>query len=446
MQRKLFLACLMSLSLAAWPSYGQEPPADTTKPADALAPAPTGPPSAVNLEQAKKHYQKGLKAYQAGRYQDAILELKKAYLLVRKPALLLNIARTYQRLGDNELTIFFYRRFLKEAAPDDKQRPEVEKALKDLDMGGDTTAPATAPPTEPATPPTITPSTEPTNQPDLTPLPASPNMGNTSTSIVSKFTHVPIDEAPPNTPIDVRCQIPKSAVGKLILFYRAPGHEEYSSVQMRQHFNEWVGRIPASALNGRSVQYYIIFRDESDKVLAKSGEAASPNIVLVADNAPSQYYADLNKQLGGVGSGSTSSSSDKAGKSYPATAFTYGKWITSGAAVALLAAGGVGLYQAHTEQNSLIQAELKSGNTTGDRPSSPFNASLQHAQAVGQSDTDLGTIGLAIGGVAVVSAGVLWYLDYRSHHSRSNSDEHANLLITPTLLPNGSGLSALGTF
>ena len=44
---------------------------------------------------AKEHYALGQAAFKAGKYAEAIKELKKAYLLKRLPALLVNIAKTY---------------------------------------------------------------------------------------------------------------------------------------------------------------------------------------------------------------------------------------------------------------------------------------------------------------------------------------------------------------
>ena len=49
---------------------------------------------------AKEHYKLGLDAYKTGRYPEAIKELKKAYLLKRLPALLLNIGATYRKIGE----------------------------------------------------------------------------------------------------------------------------------------------------------------------------------------------------------------------------------------------------------------------------------------------------------------------------------------------------------
>src|SRR6478752_3413585 len=64
---------------------------------------------------AKEHYKLGLDAYKAGKYPEAIKELKKAYLLKRLPALLLNIGATYRKMGDVDNAIYYYKKYLTEA-------------------------------------------------------------------------------------------------------------------------------------------------------------------------------------------------------------------------------------------------------------------------------------------------------------------------------------------
>ena len=69
---------------------------------------------------AKEHYKLGLDAYKNGRYPEAIKELKKAYLLKRLPALLLNIGATYRKMGDADNAVYYYKKYLAEA-PDAKR-------------------------------------------------------------------------------------------------------------------------------------------------------------------------------------------------------------------------------------------------------------------------------------------------------------------------------------
>ena len=81
---------------------------------------------------AKEHYKLGLDAYKAASYPEAIKELKKAYLLKRLPALLLNIGATYRKMSDLDNAAYYYKKYLAEA-PDARDRGEVEKTLAEID-------------------------------------------------------------------------------------------------------------------------------------------------------------------------------------------------------------------------------------------------------------------------------------------------------------------------
>ena len=97
---------------------------------------------------AKEHYKQGLDAYKNGKYPEAIKELKKAYLLKRLPALLLNIGATYRKMGDLDNAVYYYKKYLAEA-PEAKDRGEVEKTLAELEKekpGAGGAAPAASEP------------------------------------------------------------------------------------------------------------------------------------------------------------------------------------------------------------------------------------------------------------------------------------------------------------
>src|SRR5437588_11197240 len=81
---------------------------------------------------AKEHYMLGLDAYKNVKYPEAIKELKKAYLLKRLPALLLNIGATYRKMNDIDLALHFYKKYLDEAPADAKDRGEVESTIKEI--------------------------------------------------------------------------------------------------------------------------------------------------------------------------------------------------------------------------------------------------------------------------------------------------------------------------
>src|SRR5437667_6621813 len=81
---------------------------------------------------AKEHYKLGLEAFNAKKYPEAIKELKKAYVLKRLPPLLINIAKTYEAMGDLDNAIYYYKKYLAEAPPEAKDRDQIKQAVDDL--------------------------------------------------------------------------------------------------------------------------------------------------------------------------------------------------------------------------------------------------------------------------------------------------------------------------
>jgi hypothetical protein len=99
--------------------------------------------------------------------------------------------------------------------------------------------------------------------------------------------HNAIDEARPNAPIPVRAKL-GGDVGatRVFLFFRGSGQEDFLSVPMKNTGGaEWVGVIPADAVNGKSLQYYLEARDARSRAVANSGSAPSPYIISISDSA-----------------------------------------------------------------------------------------------------------------------------------------------------------------
>jgi hypothetical protein len=250
------LACAL-LSAAPTVSFAEEDDAEVTK-------------------LAKEHYKLGLEAFKAGKYDVAIKELKKAYLLKRLPALLINIGATYRKMGDLDLAQHFYQKYLDEAPPEARDRGEVQRVLAEIKRekagGGDEgkrEEVAEAPRKEEAPPP-------------IKEKLAAP---------AKEWSHTVIDAAPPDTPIDVRVSTPVMKGVKVFVYYRAPGENDFRSVLMKRRGAEKVGRIPGEAVTGTSLQYYIEARDSAGTLVKSSGSQTNPNIVMVDASARPQLIA-----------------------------------------------------------------------------------------------------------------------------------------------------------
>ena len=259
--RKIFLLAALAVALSAVPSLAQEGGGD----------------DAEVTKMAKEHYKAGVEAYKSGQYDVAIKELKRAYLLKRLPPLLLNIGATYRKMGDLDLALHFYKKYLDEAPPEAKDRGDVEGTVKEIEAeksgGGKLPETHREPPTEGAR--------------KRAPPPEESRCR-------PKWRHSVVElPPPPNTPLDVRVSMPVMKGVKVYVFYRAAGESDFQQVLMKRHGPEKVGRIPGDAMNGNAMQYYIEARDGQGSVVQSSGSQSSPNIVMIDPNAPPQVIASL---------------------------------------------------------------------------------------------------------------------------------------------------------
>lgn len=263
-------------------------------------------PEVTNM--AKLHYKLGQDAYNAGKYDVAIKELKKAYLLKRIPAILVNIGMTYRKTKDYEMAQYFFKKFLAEAPPDDKQRPNVEQQIGENEKervaasqpaqmepakpAVEFAKPAVEPakPAAPAAPakadgPALakqdgTPAGEAAQKPE-----GAAEAAPVASAPATEWAHSPIDAAPPKQPIDVRVQMPVMKGVKVKVFYRREGQASFDSLELKRRGNEKVARLPAEVASGRTFQYYVEARDAAGTLVKSSGSDASPNIVLIDPTA-----------------------------------------------------------------------------------------------------------------------------------------------------------------
>ena len=100
------------------------------------------------------HYMLGRRHYLAGRYREALVELKMALELDRNaPDLLYNIARVYENLGELDESIAYYQRYLAQLPLEQiEERDRTEKTVRRLQGAKNETASQSKPtPNNPAT-------------------------------------------------------------------------------------------------------------------------------------------------------------------------------------------------------------------------------------------------------------------------------------------------------
>ena len=99
----------------------------------------TAPVAADSRSEAKAHYQAGVKAYNAGDYRAAIKEFSAAQELVPADLNNYNLALAYDKLGEPEPAIQYYRAFL-DKQPNSDKRAEIEASIKRLDAAAKSAA------------------------------------------------------------------------------------------------------------------------------------------------------------------------------------------------------------------------------------------------------------------------------------------------------------------
>ena len=114
----LVLTCLLSVGRPAL-AQGAEAPPDPSSEAGKRA-------------EGKARYERGAEAYSAGRFKDAIDLFLQADALAPSAALSFNIARAYEKIGDDASTLQWFRDF-RRRAPDAKNGPEVDEKIHALE-------------------------------------------------------------------------------------------------------------------------------------------------------------------------------------------------------------------------------------------------------------------------------------------------------------------------
>ena len=129
----------------------------------------------------KQLYERATRAYDVGKYNEAIEEYQKAYEIGGDPPMLYNIAQSYRLNDQPGEALRFYRRYL-QRAPSARNREDVERKIADLEKTVEDrrkAAAAAAPPPVAAPPLVTTPAPAPTPAPVAPVAPATPEATGT---------------------------------------------------------------------------------------------------------------------------------------------------------------------------------------------------------------------------------------------------------------------------
>lgn len=114
----------------------------------------------ADVAEARKHFDRGMRAYNLQQWGDALREFKVAYVEQTDPVILFNIGQAQRQLGEFDAAAKSYRLFLANQ-PDAPNRDQVARLIEEMD-GAAKEAHAKSPPTgtqalSPTTRPTPTP-------------------------------------------------------------------------------------------------------------------------------------------------------------------------------------------------------------------------------------------------------------------------------------------------
>ncbi len=450
--RKLIFAfaLLVAVPRVAWAQDQDKPPPDesTDKSPDESPPPKPAPeaPTAEDLEKAKAAYIEGKRLIEDEHdIQGGVAKFKQSYRLSRNPLLLYNIGFALDSLKDQEGALIYYKKFLSDTADGAPNRDLAAERVKVLNRQADADAmfSGTAAAGSEATG-TETTGTETTGKTAPPPAPAKHKT-------VTEFEHRVVEEAPPGKPLDLSAFVPESAHWQLTLYYRTAGRSKFSSTPMRPRYNELVGRIPASAMHGNTIQYYIEARDPQGKVIGRSGHATSPNLVFIDPSAKPQFYPDIeggdtveagaDNDAGGAmlgNSGNPTGPSDQ-----PRNLETYTRWGTTAGAGAFLTMA-VTFYFIASDANSGLEGEAFSSNNENcpmGPPCRSFSDAQKTLQSRGQTFETLTNVMLISGVVTAGAAGYLWYREYERNKEHARTSGH-RVVVTPAVGPGFIGGAA----
>lgn len=414
---------ILALALAAIP---------TVAPSIALAQQPTP----AQIEKAKTAFGEGKKLFEQGDFMEAAAKFKESYNLSKNAVLLYNIGFANEKAGQDDVALFYYRKFLSDAPADAAQRPEVTERVKELEkkfQTGSTTATPTPDPVSPGRP------AEPTRAEPVKIKPAG-------TYTEADVEHQTVDAAPPKKPLDITAFVPEDSGFEVTLYYRTAGEGKFTAKPMKWHYKMLIARVPPEKMIGESLQYYIEAKDSTGAVIARKGKSTSPNLVTLEPNAQVRYFPDFVDDAAGSSGTSepvrtgrdedplnphkqTDDHDDSTIGSTPITPgggggitdpssskFKYMKWGSTATAVAMIGVS-VGFYL----RAGAFADALEDDCPPNSGCQKSWDAYAQDTYSSGKTAQTISRVTGVIGIGAAVVAGVWWYKSLKGHSAKESA-------------------------
>ncbi|MBK9072995.1 MAG: hypothetical protein IPL79_18640 [Myxococcales bacterium] len=410
--------------------------APAAEPAPAPAPVPAVDP-ADPLVLAKEAFGAGKAMFDAGEYPAAVEKFKEAYRLSKNPLLLYNIGLTYEKLGEDERAIFYYKKFLTDAPADAAPRGDAETRQAALE--------------------------EKLN-------PKKTKRRPSEYTAETDYQHDLVEELPPGKPADFEVGVPSNARWSITLFYRPAGKSVWKRVRFTASEDDlWYARVPASAIRGTALQYYIEVKANDGTVLTRTGGLTSPNIIAISeDAAPMMLEApakpakrkrggddDDGEEDDGEGDGESEDDdyaarddgprSGSAGFLTPGTkSFNKTKWTVTAIGAGGLTLGLTFAILAGNKASKLEGIAARSRGTAcdGGPPCEQWSTEYRDMAKSGARLEGYAKVGLGIGIVGAAVAGYYWYKDISSAEKK----KAPRAALVPMLDDSTAGAMAIFNF
>jgi len=172
-------------------------------------------------------------------------------------------------------------------------------------------------------------------------------------SSVKGLQHALIDTAKGNAALPVEAQLGAEVkADKVSLMFRPEGSTDFIEIKMSKAACKYTAKIPASAMKGSLIHYYIAAYDANNKVIVGKGSAGSPNILEITAGSGAAVKNDDENPLGGgshvtaaVAPADVSDSTTVTGPAKPTKFF-----------IAVSGGGGTGYVNGTTETGNTVQS------------------------------------------------------------------------------------------
>lgn len=137
--------------------------------------------------------------------------------------------------------------------------------------------------------------------------PVAPDAGDCSS--VKGLQHTIIDTAPAGAPLAIEARVGTDITPvKVAVMFRVAGATDFTESKLVAEGCTYKGQIPAAALRGELIHYYVAAFDANGKAIAAKGSSGSPNILEIAGGTAGGAggAGDGEDPISGGGTGTTS--------------------------------------------------------------------------------------------------------------------------------------------